>query len=159
MVFSHIGIAISTVGAVMNSEQSFEMSHKLSPGVSVSFMDWQVDYQQTHWYIGNNYTAEQGEIHFVSDQAQFVLKPERRHYPVRVMNMSEPAIKPFWHGDYYVTLGSKVDVESYAVKIQYKAYISWVWGGVIFALLGSLIPLFSAIPQFRRVPNGVVHKA
>ncbi len=159
MVFAHIGIAISTVGAVMNSEQSFEMSHKLAPGVSVSFMDWQVDYRQTHWYIGSNFTAELGEIHFVSDQHQFVLKPERRHYPVRVMNMSEPAIKPFWHGDYYVTLGSKVDAESYAVKIQYKAYIGWIWGGVIFAILGSLIPLFSAIPQFRRVPHGVVHKA
>jgi cytochrome c-type biogenesis protein CcmF len=157
MILAHIGLAISCIGAVMNSEHSFEVNHKMSAGSSAQFGVWQVDYLDTEWAIGPNYTAERALIRFSRQGREFVLMPERRHYPVRVMNMSEPAIRPFWHGDYYVTLGSKVDVDSYAVKIQYKAYIGWIWGGALVAMLGGVIPLFSS--RRKGVVHGVIKQA
>ena len=157
MVFAHIGLAISCVGAVMNSEHSFEVNHKMSAGSTAQFGEWQVDYLETQWSIGPNYTAETAVIYFSTPSSEFVLRPERRHYPVRVMNMSEPAIRPFWHGDYYVTLGSKVDAHSYAVKIQYKAYISWIWGGALVAMLGAMFSVM--LPWFSKQRWGVVHGA
>ncbi|MDN3683675.1 cytochrome c-type biogenesis CcmF C-terminal domain-containing protein [Vibrio sinaloensis] len=87
------------------------------PMSSGSVTTWTITYHDTVWNVGANYTAEQGVIGFESAQGdRFIVKPERRHYPVRVMNMSEPAIYSKWHGDYYVTLGPKVDSRSYAVK-------------------------------------------
>lgn len=142
MVLAHIGFAVSVVGAAMNAEYSYEMSRRLEPGSVVQFSDWRMSYLDSHWYNGANYTAEQGEIEFRNTKGEhFVLMPERRHYPVRVMNMSEPAIQTFWHGDYYVTLGEKVSHTAYAVKIQYKAYIWWVWFGVFIAMTGAIIQL------------------
>ncbi len=138
MVLAHLGFAVSAVGAVMNSEYSYEISRRLEPGSVIELSDWKVSYKDTHWYLGSNYTAELGEIEFGREEdTRFVLKPERRHYPVRVMNMSEPAIQSFWHGDYYVTLGEKVSKTAYAVKIQYKAYIWWIWSGAFLAMLGA----------------------
>ncbi len=142
MVLAHIGFAVSVVGAAMNAEYSYEISRRLEPGSVVQFSGWKLSYIDTHWYNGANYTAEQGEIEFRNTKGEyFVLMPERRHYPVRIMNMSEPSIQTFWHGDYYVTLGEKVSHTAYAVKIQYKAYIWWVWFGVFIAMTGAIIQL------------------
>ena len=157
MVLAHIGLAISSIGAVMNAEHSFEVNHKMAAGSTLEFGEWQVEYLDTHWVIGPNYSAEQAELSFSSEQRSFTLIPERRHYPVRVMNMSEPAIRPFWHGDYYVTLGSKVDADSYAVKIQYKAYISWIWGGALVAMLGAVLPFLSR--RRKEVAHGFIKQA
>ncbi|MFV0449398.1 MAG: heme lyase CcmF/NrfE family subunit [Vibrio sp.] len=146
MALAHIGFTVSVVGAVMNAEYSFEMNRRLEPGSVVQFSGWKLSYLDTHWYNGANYTAEQGEMEFSNTKGQrFVLTPERRHYPVRVMNMSEPAIQTFWHGDYYVTLGEKVSHTAYAVKIQYKAYIWWVWLGVFIAMTGGAVQLMFSI--------------
>jgi len=146
MVLAHLGFTITVVGAVMNSENSYEVSRRLEPGSEIQLADWNIVYRDTHWYLGANYTAELGEIEFSNQQGErFVLTPERRHYPVRVMNMSEPAIKSFWHGDYYVTLGEKVSRTAYAVKIQYKAYIWWIWSGAIIAMFGAFIHLVGSV--------------
>ncbi|MGD8109519.1 heme lyase CcmF/NrfE family subunit [Vibrio sp. TRT 17S01] len=142
MVWAHIGIAVCSVGAAMNAHHSYELSRKLEPGTVTQFNDWQVTYKETQWLVGPNYTAEQGVIDFYSaDTNGFTILPQRRHYPVRVMNMSEPAIKRFWHGDYYVTLGEKVSQNAYAVKLQYKAYIRWVWFGALLGMVGGVIHL------------------
>lgn len=58
--------------------------------------------------------------------------------------MTEPAIKSFWHGDYYLTLGEKVGLKAYALKIQYRAYIWWIWLGglmVVAAVFTALQPV------------------
>ncbi len=148
MVVAHIGLAISAIGAIMNAEHSFEASYKMSPGTQVRFGNWQIEYVETNWVIGSNYTAEQTLLRFSQPEYRFNLKPERRHYPVRVMNMSEPATRSFWHGDYYVTLGSKIDSHSYAIKVQYQAYIGWIWFGILMTTSGALVPLFSSIRYY-----------
>ncbi len=145
MVLAHIGLAVSSVGAVMNAEHSFEASHKMAVGTSVKFGGWQVDYLETNWAVASNYTAEQAVLRFSQQGRHFDLKPERRHYPVRVMNMSEVAIQSFWHGDYYITQGSKIDAYSYAIKIQYKACIGWIWSGALSAILGAVLSLVSTL--------------
>ncbi|MCK6265461.1 heme lyase CcmF/NrfE family subunit [Vibrio sp. ZSDE26] len=155
-VLAHIGMAISCVGAVMNSEHSQEIGRKLSNETQFTFQQWQVVYHDTHWVIGPNYTAEQAEIECIDQHgASITLLPERRHYPVRVMNMSEPAIKIFWHGDIYVTLGEKLDVNSYAVKIQYKAYIRWVWFGTILMMSGCLLGMSSSRKVIKRADEQI----
>ncbi|WP_194436003.1 heme lyase CcmF/NrfE family subunit [Vibrio fluminensis] len=143
MLCAHIGLAIAAIGAMMNAQHSYEVNQKMAPGVQTEFTDWHVDYLDTHWYVGANYTAQQAEIKFSQAGTEFVLRPERRHYPVRVMNMSEPAIYSAWNGDYYVTLGPKVAIGAYAIKIQFRAYIGWVWFGALLASFGAMVALVS----------------
>ncbi|WP_117235156.1 heme lyase CcmF/NrfE family subunit [Vibrio maerlii] len=138
MVTAHVAIAVCVTATMMNSHHSFELSKKFVPNEIVELGDWQAEYLSTDWIIGKNYTAERALIRFTHQDGQsFTSKPEKRYYPVRVMNMSEPSITTFWHGDYYVTLAGKVDTHAYAVKIQYKAYIPWIWlSGLLLAFAG-----------------------
>ena len=161
MLLAHVGLALVCVGASMNSQHSYELNRKMEPSTTTELADWQITYLATEWYVGPNYTAEQGVIEFSSPgKTAFTLTPERRHYPVRVMNMSEPAIRSTWHGDYYVTLGAKVDSKAYAVKIQYRAYIGWIWGGAMLAMIGGLIPLVRSFSLTKpRVTHGVIQQS
>ena len=141
MTFAHVGVAILAVGAAMNSYHSFERSYKLSPGVQVEFMDWTLAHEDTELYVASNFTAEKAILKLDTSEQNFSIKPERRHYQVRVMNMSEPAMKWFWHGDVYITMGEKVDATAYAFRVQYKAYARWIWFGGLFSILGAVLSL------------------
>ncbi|CDT43029.1 Cytochrome c biogenesis factor [Vibrio coralliirubri] len=141
ITFAHVGVAVLAVGAAMNSYHSFERSYKLSPGVEVEFMDWTLSHRDTELYVASNFTAEKAILSLESGEQRFSISPERRHYQVRVMNMSEPAMKWFWHGDVYITMGEKVDSTAYAFRVQYKAYARWIWFGGLFSIIGALLSL------------------
>ncbi|MEZ8689307.1 heme lyase CcmF/NrfE family subunit [Vibrio splendidus] len=141
MTFAHVGVAVLAVGAAMNSYHSFERSYKLSPGAQVEFMDWTLSHRDTELYVASNFTAEKAILNLDTGDKSFTIAPERRHYQVRVMNMSEPAMKWFWHGDVYITMGEKVDSTAYAFRVQYKAYARWIWFGGLFSILGALLSL------------------
>jgi len=150
MSCAHIGIAIAAIGVAMNSEHSFEQNQKLQPGQTVQFVDWNIHYEDTELIVGPNYTAERARLSLSDGNNAFELAPERRHYQVRVMNMSEPAMKWFWHGDVYVTLGEKIDDAAYAVRIQYKAYVRWIWFGGILSIIGGLLALVPTVQARQR---------
>ncbi|MGR5391140.1 heme lyase CcmF/NrfE family subunit [Vibrio crassostreae] len=141
MTFAHVGVVVLAVGAAMNSYHSSERSYKLSPGAEVEFMDWTLAHRDTELYVASNFTAEKAILNLESGEQSFPISPERRHYQVRVMNMSEPAMKWFWHGDVYITMGEKVDSTGYAFRVQYKAYARWIWFGGLFSILGALLSL------------------
>ncbi|MEZ8964334.1 MULTISPECIES: heme lyase CcmF/NrfE family subunit [Vibrio] len=141
MTFAHVGIAVLAIGAAMNSYHSFERSYKLSPGTQVEFMGWTLSHRDTELYVASNFTAEKAILKLETGEQSFSITPERRHYQVRVMNMSEPAMKWFWHGDVYITMGEKIDSAAYAFRVQYKAYARWIWFGGLFSIIGALLSL------------------
>ncbi|CAM2992809.1 heme lyase CcmF/NrfE family subunit [Vibrio rarus] len=140
---AHIGVAILAFGASMNSHYSYELTAKLGPQNSMQFGDYKIHYQQTQLYVAPSFTAEQAVIKITHTSGNSVIvKPEKRHYPVRVMDMTEPSLTPYWNGDVYITLGEKLDPQHYAVRIQFKAFIRWIGLGgllVVFAGVGLLV--------------------
>ena len=152
MVVAHLGVAVTVVGAALESVYSYETSVKMGPGSVVQFRDLQVEYVDTELLVGPNYTAEKAVIHVTSQQKKSVLiQPERRHYSVRTMNMSEPGIAWGWLGDMYITLGEKLSRHEYAVRIQYKAFVRWLWAGSLLMMLGGLMAVLSLVKNKRRL--------
>jgi len=144
MRFAHIGAAMVVFAAVANAQLSYEQSEKMRLGSSMVFHGAEVTFVDRTLHIGPNYTSEQVHLELVKGDQAFLLVPEKRHYQVRNMLMSEPAIKSSWSGDYYVTLGEKLDNQSFAVRIQYRAFIGWIWFG---ALLCSIAVVFIFLPS------------
>lgn len=138
MCLAHGGIVLACIGASMNAYHSVETSAKLGIGDRVSFERFQLTFESQNLFIGPNYTAEQVLLR-INDKQEVI--PERRHYQVRVMNMTEPGIKSYWHGDLYITLGEKLYDGSFAVRIQYKAYIQWIWIGGLLMVFGGVASL------------------
>ncbi|MDD9196319.1 heme lyase CcmF/NrfE family subunit [Aliivibrio sp. S3MY1] len=142
MAVAHIGVAVVMIGAAMNAEHSFETSAKMEPGITAKLADYEITYVETDLLVASNYTAEQANL-MISEEGKEIatVQPQRRHYQVRVMNMSEPAMHWFWHGDIYVTLGEKLKDGSFALRLQYKAYVRWIWFGSILMALGGIIAI------------------
>ncbi|SUB84113.1 Cytochrome c-type biogenesis protein CcmF [Pragia fontium] len=150
---AHAGVAITTIGITLSSYYSTEIGVKMAPGSESTLSGYQFHYDDTKLLIGPNYTAEQAVIRVTKDgQAVAKLLPERRHYTVRTMLMSEPGIAWGLFSDLYVVMGDKVDKQHYALRFHYKPFIRWVWGGGLLMMLGGSCVLWNQCR--RRVPSG-----
>lgn len=138
-MLAHAGIAISLIGICTVSFSSLETQQKMKPGSVVSFNDYQIKYQSTDLLIEDNYTAEQATLDLYSSDNERIgsLKPQKRHYTLRDMPMTEAAILKEGLSDWYITLGDKVDSQNYAVRIQYKPLSNLLWLGAYLMMLGA----------------------
>ncbi len=129
MCLAHFGVAIAVFAIGFEHYAALETNQKMKPGTVVQLNGYHIEYQQQNLLIGENYTAEQLTMTLTSAQGKEVthLYPERRHYTVRVMNMTESAVYSSWLGDWYITLGDKIDAQHYAVRIQFKPLMVWLW--------------------------------
>jgi cytochrome c-type biogenesis protein CcmF len=53
--------------------------------------------------------------------------------------MTEAAIDPGLWRDLYVALGEPLDNGAWAVRIQYKPFVRWLWLGGILMTIGGLL--------------------
>ncbi|MBV7317605.1 heme lyase CcmF/NrfE family subunit [Shewanella sp. NIFS-20-20] len=138
MVLAHLGIAMSIFGATMVSNYSLEKSVRMGPGASHELAGYTFNYLETKNVVGPNYTAKQGQVEITQD-GEFVslLKPDRRQYNVRVMDMTEAGIDWGFTRDLYVTMGDPISPTEFAVRLNYKPYVRWIWFGGIFMMIGG----------------------
>ncbi|WP_415270894.1 cytochrome c-type biogenesis CcmF C-terminal domain-containing protein [Leminorella richardii] len=148
---AHCGVAVATVGIVISSYYSTEVGVKMAPGSEAALGDYRFNYQETRLLVGPNYTSEQAVISVTkADNVIATLMPERRHYTVRTMLMSEPGISWGLFGDLYAIMGEKVERESYALRFHYKPFIRWVWGGGLLMMLGGTLLLVGRLSRTSR---------
>ncbi|AQS35611.1 c-type cytochrome biogenesis protein CcmF [Shewanella psychrophila] len=138
MIIAHLGIAVSVVGGTMVSNYSIEKSVRMGPGISQELAGYTFNYLETKNVVGPNYTALQGQIE-VSKDGEFItlLKPDRRQYNVRTMDMTEAGIDWGLFRDLYVTMGDPISSTEFAVRLNYKPFVRWLWFGSIFMMVGG----------------------
>ncbi|ABE56841.1 cytochrome c-type biogenesis protein CcmF [Shewanella denitrificans OS217] len=140
MIIAHLGIAVSVIGATMVSNYSIEKSVRMGPGVSYELAGYQFKFIDTRHIVGPNYTAEQAQIE-IYQQGEFValVQPDRRQYNVRTMDMTEAGIDWGLFRDLYVTMGDPISTTEFAVRLNYKPFVRWLWFGAIFMMVGGLL--------------------
>jgi cytochrome c-type biogenesis protein CcmF len=92
--------------------------------------------------VGANYRAARAEIN-VSKNGRFVEKlyPEKRNYTATGNVMTETAIDTGLFRDLYVSLGEPVSAGAWSVRIYYKPFVDWIWGGAILMAMGGGVAL------------------
>jgi len=140
MLFAHFGIAVSVMGATIVSNYSIEKSVRMGPGISQELAGYTFKYLETKNVVGPNYTAQQGQIEIYKDD-EFItlLKPDRRQYNVRTMDMTEAGIDWGLFRDLYVTMGDPINLTEFAVRLNYKPFVRWLWFGSIFMMIGGFL--------------------
>ena len=138
MIIAHLGIAVSVVGATMVSNYSLEKSVRMGPGISQELAGYTFKYVETKNVVGPNYTAQQGQIEvYQDDEYVTLLRPDRRQYNVRTMDMTEAGIDWGLFRDLYVTMGDPISRTEFAVRLNYKPFVRWLWFGSIFMMVGG----------------------
>jgi cytochrome c-type biogenesis protein CcmF len=91
---------------------------------------------------GPNYQAAQAEIE-VSKNGETVRRmyPEKRSYTASGNVMTETAIDSGLFRDLYLSLGEPVSNGAWSVRVYYKPFVSWIWGGAVLMALGGGLAL------------------
>jgi len=146
MHLAHIGVAVFVIGVTMVGSYQDEKDVKLAPGQSVDVAGYHFTFNGVKAVEGPNYVAAQGDFDLAVN-GRFVRKmnPEKRNYHSSAMPMTEASIDAGFLRDVYVSLGEPIDRDKpegeWAVRVYYKPYVDWIWGGCVLMSIGGLLAM------------------
>jgi len=142
MLLAHVGIGVFIVGVTTVKGYEVERDVRMDVGDTVAVGGYTFKFQGTREVAGPNYRASRGAVE-VSKGGRPVrtLHPEKRIYTVQQMPMTEAAIASGLFGDLYVSLGEPVAGGAWSVRVYYKPFVTWIWGGCVLMALGGLLAL------------------
>ena len=142
MHIAHVGIAVTLVGIVMVKHYETEKDVRMAPGDTVKTGDYQIRFLGVESVPGPNYNAARGNLELIRDgKVVMPLHPEKRKYLSSAMPMTEAFIDPGLTRDIYVSLGDPLEGGdgAWSVRVYYKPFVSWIWGGAVLMALGGLL--------------------
>ena len=142
MHLGHIGIAVFIFGITMVGGFQEEQDVKMGPGDTVMVGGYQFKLIVVTEVMGANYKASRGEFE-VSAPGKDINKlyPEKRNYFSSTMPMTEAAIDAGFTRDVYVSLGEPLDGGTWAVRVYFKPFVDWIWGGCMLMALGGIFAM------------------
>lgn len=142
MQVAHLGIAVFVIGVTMVGAYQEEKDVRMSAGDTVTVGGYQIQLQGVNPARGPNYQAMRGTFLLSKDGgSQTSLYPEKRSYFSSTMPMTEAAIDAGLTRDIYVSLGEELGDQSWAVRVYYKPYVDWIWGGCLLMALGGVLAM------------------
>jgi len=141
MTIAHIGIAVFTVGVALTSIYAEEATVRMAPGDTHELSEYTIGFVGAKEVRGENYLAMQGEFQVSrDDQSISTIVSEKRVYDVRRDLMTEAGIDAGVTRDIFIALGESLgDDGAWAVRLQLKPYIRWIWIGTLIMAIGGLL--------------------
>jgi cytochrome c-type biogenesis protein CcmF len=151
MLIGHLGIAVSMTGICLTVYYSEEKDIRMAPGDVVELSGYEVEFVSMKKVVGPNYEANQGEIKISRDSQHIVtLHPQKRFYETARNMMTEADIDPGLFRDLYVALGEPIGGDAWAVRVQFKPFVRWVWFGGLFIALSGIVTVLDKRYRSRR---------
>jgi cytochrome c-type biogenesis protein CcmF len=141
MQLGHLGVAVTIVGVAVVSNYNIERNVRMSVGDSVSVAGYTFTMTELTSRRGPNFLADRAVIEVQRDGSRrsFNMHPEKRLYIARGMPMTQVALRPGFFRDLYVAMGEDLGDNSWAMRVQYKPFVRWLWlGGLLMAAGGVL---------------------
>lgn len=142
MQLAHLGIAIFVIGVTMVGGYQEEKDVRMLAGESVTVGGYQIQLQGVSEVPGPNYKAMRGTFLLMRNgQTEAMMYPEKRSYFSSTMPMTEAAIDVGLTRDIYVSLGEELEDKAWAVRVYYKPFVDWIWGGCLLMALGGILAI------------------
>jgi cytochrome c-type biogenesis protein CcmF len=162
MQIAHLGIAVFVVGVAMVGGYQEEKDVRMEPGDTVQVGGYSFRLIGVKTAMGPNYRASVGEVE-LSREGRVLrsMHPEKRQYFSSQMPMTEAAIDAGFTRDVYVSLGEPLDNRgAWSVRVYYKPFVDWIWGGCLLMALGGLVAMSDRRYRLRakstaELPGGV----
>ena len=141
MLTAHAAVGVFIVGVTLVKGYESGTDVRMEVGEIVTVGGHRFRFDGTTQQDGPNYEALVAHIAVLDDAGRElrVLHPARRLYTVQRMPMTEAAIATGLRGDLYVSLGEPVSKTAWAVRIQSKPFVDWIWAGCVLMALGGLL--------------------
>ena len=140
MLLAHVGIAVFVIGVTLVKSYEAEKDVRMAPGDTVELGGHVFRLERVGDAKGPNYVAARATMTVTRDgRPVTTLYPERRVYRVQESPMTEAAILYGIFRHLYVALSEPVGADAWIVRVHYKPFVSWIWGGCILMALGGLL--------------------
>ena len=160
MQLAHLGILLSVMGIAITTSLSIEKDIAMQKNQSVEVQGYQFTMDELKKIRGANFDATQAVVSVrKNNQVVATLYPEKRHYVVSQMPMTEASIQYNPLRDIYMAMGepilgvnqSEADATKWAVRIYIKPGVRWVWWGGFVLALGAILSMFDK--RYRKLPK------
>ena len=142
MVLGHLGVAMVMAGATVVSNYGIERDVRMVPGDSAMVGDYQIVFKDIGDRRGANFTAQYGSFDvFLDGKKVSELHPEKRNYPVGMSVMTEADIDAGLFRDIFVAIGERISDDAWAIRLQYKPLIRWLWLGSLVMAIGGFLAI------------------
>jgi len=149
MQFAHLGVAVLAVGIAMVSAFDEQRDLRMAPGDKETVGNYTFIFEGAKHFEGPNYTSDIGTLRvFYKGEPYDVMYPEKRLYTARGIVMTEAALDPGLFRDLYVALGEELENGAWAIRLQFKPYVRWLWLGGLMMTFGGL--LAATDPRYRK---------
>ena len=139
MQLGHLGVAVFVTGITLVGGYQDERDVRMEPGDTTTVGGYSFKFNGVRDVPGPNYKAAQGDFDLIRDGKPVKkLYPEKRSYFSSSMPMTEAAIDPGFTRDVYVSLGEPLEGRAWSVRVYYKPFVNWIWGGCLLMALGGL---------------------
>lgn len=141
MVIAHLGVAATVIGITVSSGYGLQDDVKMAPHTSADLAKYRIQFVREVALQGANYHGSR--VHFIVSHGNHHadIYPEKRIYNVGQMAMTESAIDVTPFRDIYIALGEPLGEDAWSVRLYYKPFIRWIWGGGFLILFGGLLAL------------------
>jgi len=140
MLLAHIGVGVTIVGISMVSIYNDEIDLRMAPGDSVTVKEYTFTFKELRERKGPNFTSDQAVFELSRGGRVYrEMRPEKRFYNVSRQVMTESDIDPGLFRDLYIAMGEQLDGGAWAIRIQHKPFVRWIWLGAIFMGLGGTL--------------------
>ena len=138
MQLAHLGVAVFIIGVTVVKGYQTEKDVRMNIGDTVAIADYRFKFNGVIDVPGPNYRAWRGQIE-VSKNGKVIreMHPEKREYFVSG-SQTEAAIDVGLFRDLYVALGEPVSEGAWSVRVYYKPFIDWIWGGCLLMAIGGM---------------------
>lgn len=153
MTLAHIGFAVLVIGVAMTKTYTVERDVRMQEGDTAVVAGYEFTLQDVYELNGPNYGGQAAELD-VSKAGNYVthLHAEKRFYRIQKTIMTESAVHARLSRDLYVSLGEELPGNAWAMRIQVKPFVRWIWLGGLLMALGALLALCDK--RYRRKLTG-----
>jgi len=140
MLLAHAGIAVFVIGVTLVKTYEAEKDVRMAPGDTMELGGYVYRFDGVKEVKGPNYVAARAAVQVIREgRAIATLYPERRIYRVQESPMTEAAIDYGMFRHLYVALSEMVGPDAWIVRVHYKPFVGWIWGGCLLMALGGLL--------------------
>ena len=142
MHLAHLGVAVFIVGITLVTGYQSEQDVRMDVGDTVNAGNYTFKLIGVTNAVGPNYQAARAEIE-VSKNGVVTNRmfPEKRQYTATQNVMTETAIDTGLFRDLYLSLGEPVSGGAWSVRVYYKPFVDWIWGGALLMAMGGGLAL------------------
>jgi cytochrome c-type biogenesis protein CcmF len=142
MLTAHVGVAVFIVGVTLVKGYEVEKDVRMDVGDTVAIGPYTARFVGTSEGSGPNYLYLRGQFEMLrGDKLVRTMFPEKRKFVSKDEPMTNAAIAPSIGGDLYVSMGEPVSQTAWVVRVYYKPFVDWIWGGCLVMACGGVLAL------------------